>query len=653
MRLLVAILVLVVGLAAPAAAATPTAREFSTGITAASSPDGIVAGSDGNLWFAEVNGDRIGRVTPSGQVTEFNATGFGKPGGIAAGPDGNVWFTESNATSTKGIAFITPSGLMDETTFTTATASTLNGITAGPDGNLWFADGGQRVGRISPAASPPTLSTSGITGSPDEIVTGADGNVWFTEKASPGKVARVDPDTFPSAATEFAITGEPNGIAAGPDGKVWFTQNSPDAIGRIDPNAPTPATTITYFTTGLNSIPLGIAAGPDGNLWFAELGDAIGRITPAGVITEFSAGINSPASPSGIAAGPDGNLWFTEFFAQRIGRMNTALDPPRFTDRARIEVPASLAGTQGPAEPYPATIEVSGLQGAVTDVNVRLNGLHHPVADDVEALLVGPQGQKVLLTADSTGMGRDVVTGPVITFDDEGLTSPLRLVSGIFKPIDGFADPSLGPPAPPAPYGTALAAFDGTDPAGTWQLFVWDDSGAAATGGGALAGGWSLDVQTAGPPPAQVPGPPVEVRVPGPTTTVTAPGPAVGAPADTTRPGLRLSGPTSRTTQTAFRAGPKITVTPSEPVTLDVTLSAKPRTVTIADTDALLLFDRTIRATGATSIRLKPATRLLGRPKKAFPATLRIVASDDAGNRTTVTRTITVAPDRRIRRARR
>src|SRR5262250_830471 len=35
--------------------------------------------------------------------------------------------------------------------------------------------------------------------------------------------------------------------------------------------------------------PEGITRGPDGNLWFAEtLADRIGRITPAGVVTQFS-----------------------------------------------------------------------------------------------------------------------------------------------------------------------------------------------------------------------------------------------------------------------------------------------------------------------------------------------------------------------------
>src|SRR5262245_29650990 len=75
----------------------------------------------------------------------------------------------------------------------------------------------------------------------------------------------------------------PQWITGGSDGNVSFTENIGN-IGRI-----TPAGVITEFAVPTeNSQPEGIAAGPDGNLWFAEAGgNKIGRITPAGVITEF------------------------------------------------------------------------------------------------------------------------------------------------------------------------------------------------------------------------------------------------------------------------------------------------------------------------------------------------------------------------------
>jgi virginiamycin B lyase len=67
------------------------------------------------------------------------------------------------------------------------------------------------------------------------------------------------------------------------------------------------------------------ALGPDGNLWFTEglvlpigstLHSSIGRITTAGVVTEFVA----PGYPVGITSGPDGNLWFTDPSDDQIGR---------------------------------------------------------------------------------------------------------------------------------------------------------------------------------------------------------------------------------------------------------------------------------------------------------------------------------------------
>ena len=67
-----------------------------------------------------------------------------------------------------------------------------------------------------------------------------------------------------------------------------------------------PVGQITEFTAGLRadngSFPNDIAPGSDGNLWFTDFGaPAIGRITPSGTITEFSAGLNRGSVPSDIA----------------------------------------------------------------------------------------------------------------------------------------------------------------------------------------------------------------------------------------------------------------------------------------------------------------------------------------------------------------
>ena len=68
-----------------------------------------------------------------------------------------------------------------------------------------------------------------------------------------------------------------------------------------------------------NAVPQGITAGPDGNVWFTEHNvGKIGRITPAGVITEYPLP-NALSGPYDITLGPDGRLWFTEYDAGKLG----------------------------------------------------------------------------------------------------------------------------------------------------------------------------------------------------------------------------------------------------------------------------------------------------------------------------------------------
>ncbi len=89
-------------------------------------------------------------------------------------------------------------------------------------------------------------------------------------------------------------------------------------MGRI-----TPAGVVTEFSAGITpgSALQEMAVGPDGNIWFTERAGGVGRITPAGVVTEFSDGLSLGASPRGIAAGPDGTMWFTEERGDRVARL--------------------------------------------------------------------------------------------------------------------------------------------------------------------------------------------------------------------------------------------------------------------------------------------------------------------------------------------
>lgn len=80
--------------------------------TSNSYPESVTVGFDGTVWFTEKQGNRIGRLSRSGQITELSIpTTNSRPQGIVAGPDGDVWFTESNGNR---IGRIAPSGKVTE-----------------------------------------------------------------------------------------------------------------------------------------------------------------------------------------------------------------------------------------------------------------------------------------------------------------------------------------------------------------------------------------------------------------------------------------------------------------------------------------------------------------------------------------------------------
>ena len=145
------------------------------------------------------------------------------------------------------------------------------------------------------------------------------------------------------------------------------------------------------------------------------------------------------------------------------------------------------------AVPYPSGIVVSNLDGTLTKVTVILSNLTHTWAQDVDALVVGPQGQAVLCMSDA---GRGAALGQTLTFDDSaaGLLPQFDvLVSGTYQPTAYSTNQVLPVPAPAGPYSPRLAAFNGTAPNGTWSLYAQDD---VFKDSGWVANGWSLVLRT-------------------------------------------------------------------------------------------------------------------------------------------------------------
>jgi hypothetical protein len=145
-------------------------------------------------------------------------------------------------------------------------------------------------------------------------------------------------------------------------------------------------------------------------------------------------------------------------------------------------------------------------------MRVTFFNLYHMFPDNIDALLVGPGGQKYVLMGDAGGSFSIDPSAPVtLTFADfveTVLPDSGPLMSGTFEPTTWESPVTSFPaPAPPAPYvepgnqplgpiGTTMfGTFGFTNANGVWSLYVRDDAGTftqdAVTG--CIDGGWQLE----------------------------------------------------------------------------------------------------------------------------------------------------------------
>src|ERR1044071_9377129 len=163
-----------------------------------------------------------------------------------------------------------------------------------------------------------------------------------------------------------------------------------------------------------------------------------------------------------------------------------------FTNSSSIAIPSI-----GTAASYPYTINVSNLNSNLLNATVTLNGITHGRPHDLEILLVGPAGQATWLMSDCGGI--NTINNITLTFDNaaaSGLLNQGQIVSGTFKPTDFSPDDVMPAPAPAGPYVADLSIFNGTDPNGTWQLYIFDDTSGFS---GSITAGWTLNLTTMEP----------------------------------------------------------------------------------------------------------------------------------------------------------
>ena len=228
---------------------------------------------------------------------------------------------------------------------------------------------------------------------------------------------------FAQDITEFSVpTAAPTDLysmARGSDGATWFGEDRRGKIGRVTPDG-----VITEFSVGVPAYQMTL--GPDGNIWFADGGD-IGRIQPNG---EFSL-LPIPTTPDdrftstvSVTSGPGGAVWYADQ-NHRIGRMSPSGSVTLFLlpDTGRVD-PFPYAIAAGPDGNLWYTDDPT--IGRMTPAGV-VTTFHVP-AEPFTDIIAGPDGAMWFSTS-SGGIGRISMSGDVRIFDVPTLVS-LNLTAG-------------------------------------------------------------------------------------------------------------------------------------------------------------------------------------------------------------------------------
>ena len=297
----------------------------------------LTLGPDGNIWVSLEGA--VGRVTPSGGVTEYTSTDLPNvlafPTGAITSAGGFIWVGQLGGNDP--IVKIAPS---DPTSATGVPVAGLGSIgtamTTGPDGYIWFAVN-DKIVKFAPS-NPASATTYDVTGLvPRGIATATDGTLWVTDTANGGRLLNV---TTNGTVTPHTVGGNPQFVGGGSaGGQVAYSNplNTPQQIGLLTPGAVTPIT----IDRPDGSDPEGVVFGNDGAYWFAEFaGNRLARVTTDGqltTLTGFPTLSGQAIGPRQITKGPNNTLWAT-------------LDTPGDATKSKI---ARITGVEAPPPPPP------------------------------------------------------------------------------------------------------------------------------------------------------------------------------------------------------------------------------------------------------------------------------------------------------------
>jgi trimeric autotransporter adhesin len=362
---------------------------------------GLTSDSTGNIYIADTYSDRIRKVTPAGIITTVAGTGasgfsgdgglavsaqLNRPFGVALDSANNLYIADIN---NNRIRKVTPAGIIttvagsgtagfsgDGSLATSASLFNPHSVTVDSAGNLYIADQGNNcIRKVTPAGVITTAAGNGTAGfsgdgsqaasaqldNPRKVAVDSAGNLYIAD-ASNNRIRKVTPAGVITTAAGNGTAGFsgdgglatsaqlnlPTGVAMDSAGNLYIADNLSNRIRKV--------TSVGVITTvagngnggfsgdgGLATsaqlrAPTGVEMDSAGNLYIADaLNNRVRKVTPAGIITTIagngtsgfsgdgglatSAQLNNPA---GIVMDSAGNLYIADNLNNRIRKITPA-----------------------------------------------------------------------------------------------------------------------------------------------------------------------------------------------------------------------------------------------------------------------------------------------------------------------------------------
>ena len=306
-----------------------------------SSPADLAFDAQGNLWFTEMNANRIAKLNPSKakSLTSEGITEYelpqpnSKPHFLTIAMNGWVWFTEGE----NRIGRLDPEDGTFKEYDIPSPHSEPHEIIEAQDGSIWFVEfQTNKLGHLDPKTGKITEYPIG-PGNPHALVF-AKNKLWYTQggmfwvNTFFNKLGSLDPLT--GEVEEMKIPPEksvPHGMTVTSHDTLWLTQMFASKLGKLNLKRKKPK--LVEYYLGKQRSPHAIHVDEKrGYVWFtASNPDAIGRLDLSRARPGTRKGIkyfNLPhpdSHPTQIVVDKDGNVWFTEMGKYFKGKFNNKI----------------------------------------------------------------------------------------------------------------------------------------------------------------------------------------------------------------------------------------------------------------------------------------------------------------------------------------